>query len=128
MIFSFQSTYEQSNRLEKSYQTILLTHHSRPAFRQNLIKAFGILNQTKGMCDNREFGTPWLDLVDGNSLVRSSMIQYVIYWSRSFSTTVAWARSGMLANWIKPDIGICVWLLVVHHSMLSEIQIYSELT
>jgi len=43
----FQSTYEQSNRLEKSYQTILLTHHSRPAFRQNLIKAFGILNQTK---------------------------------------------------------------------------------
>ncbi|KAF6038114.1 TPGS1 [Bugula neritina] len=43
----FQSSYEQSNRLEKSYQVIMLSHHSRPAFKQNVATAFDILNQTK---------------------------------------------------------------------------------
>lgn len=63
-IYSFQSTFEQSNRLEKCYQTILLTHHSRPAFRQNLIKAFETLNQTKGQYDRASFSTTRFDKID----------------------------------------------------------------
>ncbi|XP_067937522.1 tubulin polyglutamylase complex subunit 1-like [Watersipora subatra] len=43
----FQSTFEQSKRLDKCYRCIMMTHHSRPVYQQNIASAFDILNQSK---------------------------------------------------------------------------------